>query len=201
MQKALGDRIRLETAVKRMEIMPDGRKRVTCGDGSVYETEMVITTVPWAEWEAVEGMPEELRRDTGKLCHSSIQIEYVSGRMDTDAQWIYYPQEEIPYHRILVRHNFCPGSEGYWTETNMERIETDTGRVRHGVEYAYPLNTVEKPEIMNRLLAWASTKKIYGLGRWGEHEHYNADLVVELAMKLADELMSSGSPEGKGFGI
>jgi Protoporphyrinogen oxidase len=201
MQKSLGDRIRLETAVKRMEIMPDGRKRVTCGDGSVYEAEMVITTVPWAEWEAVEGMPEELRGDTWKLCHSSIQIEYVSGRMDTDAQWIYYPQEEIPYHRILVRHNFCPDSEGYWTETNMERIEPDTGRFRYGVEYAYPLNTVEKPKIMNRLLAWARTKKIYGLGRWGEHEHYNADLVVELAMKLADELMSSGSPEGKGFGI
>jgi UDP-galactopyranose mutase len=55
-------------------------------------------------------------------------------------------------------------------------------------KFAYPLNTIEKPEIMKELLGWAKTRKVYGLGRWGEWQHYNSDAVVELAMKLADEL-------------
>lgn len=31
-------------------------------------------------------------------------------------------------------------------------------------------------------------KKVYGLGRWGEHQHYNSDLTVSLALSLADKL-------------
>ena len=34
----------------------------------------------------------------------------------------------------------------------------------------------------------AASHGVYGLGRWGEWEHYNSDLVVELAMKLAERL-------------
>ena len=124
----------------------------------------------------------------GKLRYSSTQIEYFPENMDTKAQWIYYPEREISYHRILVRHNFCPGSKGYWTETNKDRIEPENGHFRYMNEYAYPLNTIDKPQIMKKLLSWGKERQVYGLGRWGEHEHYNSDLVVELAMKLADEL-------------
>lgn len=55
-------------------------------------------------------------------------------------------------------------------------------------DYAYPLNTIGKPEIMKNLLIFCEDKGIYGLGRWGEHCHYNSDLVVELAMNLAQRL-------------
>ena len=55
-------------------------------------------------------------------------------------------------------------------------------------EYAYPLNTIGKPGIMKKLLIFCDDKRIYGLGRWGEHCHYNSDLVVELAMNLAQRL-------------
>ena len=186
-------KIRLGVSAKRMAFFPDGGKRVECDDGSVYEAERVITTVPWAEWDAVDGMPEELWEEKGRLCHSSTQIEYVPETLDTKAHWIYYPQRDISYHRILVRHNFCPDSKGYWTETNKERVEPENGRFRYMNEYAYPLNTVDKPQIMGKLLGWARENGIYGLGRWGEHEHYNSDLVVERALALADGLTASGS--------
>ena len=55
-------------------------------------------------------------------------------------------------------------------------------------EYAYPLNTIDKPQIMDKLLKAAKQNGIYGLGRWGEHSHFNSDVVVERAMKLAEEL-------------
>lgn len=47
--------------------------------------------------------------------------------LDTKAQWLYIPDEKKPYHRILVRHNFCQGSRGYWLETRKERVHF-TGR-------------------------------------------------------------------------
>lgn len=188
MQKALGDKIRLNTSVKKLDVSDMGNKKVICADGTVYEAEYIITTIPWMEFEEVVGMPADLWQEVGKLRYSSTQIEYFPEHMDTKAQWIYYPEREISYHRILVRHNFCPNSKGYWTETNKDRIEPEDGHFRYMNEYAYPLNTIDKPQIMKTLLAWAKDCQVYGLGRWGEHEHYNSDLVVELAMKLADRM-------------
>lgn len=187
-QKALGDRILLNQTVKKLDVSCAAGSRVVCADGTVYEAERIITTIPWMEYEQIVGMPEELRNEVGRLRYSSTQIEYFSEHMDTTAQWIYYPQREYSYHRILVRHNFCPGSKGFWTETNKDRIEPENGHFRYMNEYAYPLNTIDKPQIMKKLLTWAEGCQLYGLGRWGEHEHYNSDLVVELAVKLADRM-------------
>lgn len=136
-------------------------------------------------------MPEKLRRAILELKHSAIQIKYYNKKLDTKSQWIYYPNPELSYHRILVRHNFCLGSRGYWTETNGDRVsldETDDG-YKYMNMYAYPLNTVTKPMIMDNLLTWCKKHKIWGLGRWGEHQHYNSDLTVELAMNLADRFV------------
>lgn len=32
-------------------------------------------------------------------------------------------------------------------------------------QYAYPLNTIEKPEIMKKLLSWSKDQSVVGLGR------------------------------------
>lgn len=55
-------------------------------------------------------------------------------------------------------------------------------------EYAYPLNTIGKPAIMDKLLNWCREKNVIGLGRWGEWQHYNSDAAVEKAMELAEGL-------------
>ena len=55
-------------------------------------------------------------------------------------------------------------------------------------EYAYPLNTINKPQFMQDLLSWCRTKQVYGLGRWGEHEHYNSDIVVQKALQLYEKI-------------
>ena len=60
---------------------------------------------------------------------------------------------------------------------------------RYMNEYAHPLNTINKPEIMRDLLQFAESRNIFGLGRWGEHNHYNSDVVVERAMKLSEKFV------------
>lgn len=170
-------------------------RQVKTKAGDVFQAEKIITTVPWRSFETISGMPEEIKSLVERLKSSAIETRYVPESLDTVAQWIYVPGAEIPYHRILVRHNFCQGSKGYWVETRKERVgmfeHADDGGTYHYLnEYAYPLNTIGKPEIMEKLLCFCEKKGIYGLGRWGEHCHYNSDVVVELAMKLAAQIAS-----------
>lgn len=167
-------------------------KTVTCKDGKTYQAEFIITTIPWTSFSKIEGISEDLKADIKKLKSSAVEIRYAAQRLNTKAQWIYYPEEALPYHRILVRHNFCNGSKGYWMETRKERVclfKKEENAFCYMNEYAYPLNTIQKPQIMDELLAFARAKQIYGLGRWGEHNHYNSDVTVERAMKLAEELL------------
>lgn len=154
-----------------------------------YSADVIITTVPWTSFQGLIGMSPGLKEKIALLKHSSVQIEYREGFLDTSAHWIYYPDTDLAYHRILVRHNFCPGSTGYWTETNRTRATSDTSGDCFVNEYAYPLNTIGKPEIMKELLDWAADRKVYGLGRWGEWQHYNSDAVVARAMELMGKLM------------
>ena len=184
MARALDGKILYQTEVSGLDCE---KKIVTVKSGESYRAEKIITTIPWRCFDEICGMPEEISAAIKNLKSSAIETRYVPEELDTPAQWIYIPDEKKPYHRILVRHNFCPGSRGYWLETRKERTVLFDEKTEYSYmnEYAYPLNTVGKPEIMQNLLAYCREKQIYGLGRWGEHCHYNSDLVVELAMNLA----------------
>lgn len=166
------------------------KHQVVTSDGSAFEADTIITTIPWQCFHNITGMPQELQKSIGCLKSSAIETRYVKQSLPTKAQWLYIPDEDKPYHRILVRHNFCRGSRGYWLETRKERVSmySEPAEFSYMNAFAYPLNTMGKPEIMKELLAFCETKNVYALGRWGEHSHYNSDLVVELAMHLAEKI-------------
>lgn len=167
-------------------------KNVKTVDGEAYSADVIINTVPWNEFKELHGMPQEMKNSISRLKYSSIETRYFTNNLDTKAQWIYYPDTVLPYHRILVRHNFCPQSKGYWTETRKERVpmfsNSETSQFTYMNQYAYPLNTIEKPLIMKQLLEFCAEYQIYGLGRWGEHQHYNSDVTVELALNLVEKI-------------
>lgn len=162
---------------------------VKLSDGSTFKAEYIIMTIPWTSIEEYIGMPIELSENIKTLKHTSVHVTYIPQDLQTSAHWIYCPDLSLPYHRILVRSNFCESSRGYWTETNSSRY-LDEGNLSYFNEYAYPLNTINKPEIMDRLLKWCRKKSVFGLGRWGEWEHYNSDVVVERALELANNFFA-----------
>ena len=184
MADALGDRIQYRVPVESLDL----EKRVV---NHYYNADKIILTIPWKSIQSFTGLPEEQAQQIDRLCYSSVVITYEKEHLDTEAHWIYYPDLTLPYHRILVRHNFCPNSKGYWTETNLNRFSKDenSGKPYFINEYAYPLNTMGKQEDIASVLDFAATKKVYGLGRWGEWQHFNSDVVVARAMKLADEML------------
>ena len=163
-------------------------KTVILNTGETYSADYIITTIPWTSIPELVHMPEEIQNSIQKLKHTAVYISYVSETLDTQAHWIYYPDMQKDYHRILVRSNFCTDSKGYWTETNSTRFK-DTANISFKNEYAYPLNTKTKPEIMKKLLGWAESKNVIGLGRWGEWQHYNSDVTVQKAIELASKFI------------
>lgn len=186
MANAIKENIKYSKQVKGIDFTT---RTVTSKDGTKYQGEQIISTIPWIEFDDIIGMPESMRAQIKELKFSSIQVEYFPINLDTSCHWIYYPDLTLSYHRILVRHNFCPHSKGYWTETNSERISNETNNnFKYMNQYAYPLNTIKKPHIMERLLTWSKERGVIGLGRWGEHQHYNSDVTVERAIKLVEGL-------------
>lgn len=182
MADSLGDRIIYNEPVKSLDM----DERIV---NSKYQADYIITTIPWTSIEEIGGLDDSVKNKINLLKHTGIYVDYHKENMDTKAQWIYYPEESLVHHRILLRHNFLEGSKGYWTETNADRREKlgMDSDYSYKNEYAYPLNTIGKNEIMDEILEAASEKSVYGLGRWGEWQHYNADLVIERAMKFADK--------------
>ena len=187
MASKLGDRIVYGAAVKTIDFV---KRTVKTVDGMEYHADIIVTTIPWMEFDEIIGMPATIKESIARLKYSSIQTKYYPERLDTESHWVYFPDPALSYHRILVRHNFCPDSKGYWTETNVERVNLDESNdsFTYMNRYAYPLNTIGKPEIMKELLAWSREQRVYGLGRWGEHCHYNSDVTVKLGLDLAEEL-------------
>lgn len=186
MGQALGDKLVTSVAVSELNIT---KRSVKLSDGTKITADAIISTVPWNSYSKISGLTEGMVDSLYSLKHSSIETRYVSDNLDTKAQWIYIPDGNKPYHRILVRHNFAPNSRGYWLETRKERCdEYNDDSYSHMNEYAYPLNTLDKPRIVDRLLNECKVNHVYGLGRWGEHSHYNSDLVVSRAMELADSI-------------
>lgn len=197
MARELGDHVRYQAQVTKIDLE---KKTVTCADHSTYAADTIITTIPWNSVSDYEGSNDQFKTWVKALRHTGTEIRYCEEMIDTKAHWIYVPEEKKAHHRILVRSNFCTESKGYWLETNLNRLDQMDGSVpaktkrgeqaAYENEYTYPLNTIDKPQVMKQLLPYARQKGVIGLGRWGEHEHYNSDRTVERAMELFEELFA-----------
>lgn len=188
--KRMGDELEDKLIVNaRVFSLEADTQTVTLEDGRTIQADYIITTIPWNAYSI--NVCDEVSNAIKSLKNTSVVIRYDERNINTKAQWIYYPEPELEYHRILVRSNFCPNSRGHWTETNRDRITIDKNEINKTCfinEYAYPLNTVQKPKAMEVIKKWAMDNKIIPLGRWGEHEHFNSDVTVERAMDLSNKL-------------
>jgi len=153
-----------------------------------FQAENIISTIPWQAIQKVASLPTQINILIDKLEYSSIRVEYIQEEVSSDAHWIYVPNEQTSYHRKLCRSNFVNNSRGYWTECNKRRV-LETDNWYHDNEFAYPLNLKNKPETIESILDWFSTRNIKGLGRWGRWEHMNSDVAVQEAINLSKEIL------------
>lgn len=185
MGAALGDSLITNCPVESIDLST----RVVNGR---WRADKIISTIPWTLWPNFCRVPKEIQEEIGKLRNVAIDIDYIPDTQANPSHWIYEPDEAIAYHRLLLRSNFCPDSNGYWTETNAIRSRPTNGW-RHHNEFAYPVNTRGKPEVVVRILQWAASQGIVGLGRWGKWEHMNSDIAVAEALNAAADLCACGA--------
>jgi protoporphyrinogen oxidase len=177
MGAALGDRLHLNTPVQSIDI----QNRMVNGE---FKAEVIVNSIPWSIWASVGALPSDISGAANRLVNVSIDVDYNAGSIAGPAHWIYEPDERISHHRILARSNFAPGSRGHWTETNA-RVSPIADGFRHRNEFAYPVNTVDKPLLMERIHTWALSARVLPLGRWGHWEHMNSDVAVANGIKAA----------------
>jgi len=184
MATALGRSIRTSCPVTNVDL----DRRIVNG---IWRADVIISTIPWHHWLDFAAVPASVSEDICSLKYISINVDYSPETLDSFAHWIYEPDENVRHHRYLLRSNFVKGSRGYWTETNAERASPVTV-FRHHNEFAYPVNTIDKPRIVSKVLNWAKSYGVVGLGRWGRWEHMNSDVAVAEALQLSAELVAEG---------
>lgn len=186
MGEALGESLVLSCDVTRIDVA----RRVV---NDRWRADVIVNTIPWPLWLGRADVPEDVAACMRRLVNVSIDIDYRRDRLPTNAHWTYEPREDVPFHRTLARHNFCEGARGHWTETNAARSGTPEG-FRHRNEFAYPVNTHDKPQAIASILEWARAHRIAAAGRWGTWEHMNSDVAVASAIDLAGALVGSAEP-------
>lgn len=175
------DRILLNYSVKTID--PEVLKI-----NNEINADMIIFTIPWPEIKGSNSIPLEIKKSIEQLKYSSIDVTYHPSSQPTNSFWTYFSDESIPYHRVLYRQNFIRGANGYWEESNSKRTKEGQLVTYHN-KYAYPLNTINKPKAIKKILKWTRSRSIIGLGRWGEWEHMNSDVAIEKAITLAESLV------------
>lgn len=160
--------------------------------GEKYSADLIITTIPWACFNCIHGAPQDLLDKLSTLKYRSLEVRYVNEEIETDGQWVYCPDERLPFHRATILKNLDSNAHGMTIETSEERIGLyeDTYKANYSYmnQYAYPVHTIGKPQIMEELLDFAKKKGVYATGRWGEHMHHNSNVVVRLSVELADKI-------------
>jgi protoporphyrinogen oxidase len=147
MGQALGDRLVCKAAVSSIDV---GSRTVN----GQFKADHIVTSIPWQVWIAASNMASEAKEAAARLVHTSVDVDYMPETSSSSAHWIYEPDEQVSYHRILCRSNFCTGARGYWTETNAV-ASAAAKNFRHRNEFAYPVNTVDKPAAVETLERWA----------------------------------------------
>lgn len=180
MGAVLGDSLILNCSVEHIDL----DTRIVNGR---WQAQTIISTIPWTLWSGYCNLPENILVAIESLKNASINVDYQPETLSSPAHWIYEPDESISYHRLLLRSNFVPGARGYWTETNAT-WSSKTDKLRFHNEFAYPINTLGKPEAIHEILVWGRINGIIGLGRWGRWEHMNSDIAVAEALQMASEL-------------
>ena len=180
MGEALGDSLVTNCPVENIDL-------ATRTVNGRWQAETIVSTIPWTLWSGYCALPKDILTAITSLKNAPIDVDYHSETLDSKSHWTYEPDESIAHHRLLLRSNFAPGAKGYWTEANATR-SLPTESVRFHNEFAYPVNTLGKPEKVEKILAWGRENGIIGLGRWGRWEHMNSDIAVAEALQMAIEL-------------
>lgn len=163
-----------------------------------YKAKKIINTAPWPKLIGTMNIPKKIMDYIKSLKYSSIVVSLWQNSYGHNYHWLYDPDMNYEPHREFFINNFAPHSikDWYYTETNLKRWpginkNWKNGQqpfYEHSNEFAYPIPSIGRKQSIHTILEYFRKIGIFGLGRWGQWEYFNADVCILEAMKLFNEL-------------
>ncbi len=193
------------------------QRKVYFKGGESRRFDFLISTIPLVELlELIEEKNEQLIRIRSLLSSTSLVIYNLGFKEKVleGVHWVYFPEEEYPFHRIGVYSNFSESmapaeSSSLYLEVSFSKeppedkiLKISLAKLRHLgwinsdpvvikkiiVPYAYPHPTREKEIAMDFLQPFLEKRGIYLLGRRGSWNYLSVEGVLQRATGLASRL-------------
>ncbi len=161
-----------------------------------YKAKNVINAgCPWSDLYGFLGKPKEIASDIEKIKYNKIVISLYEADKSHNFHWRYIPDLKQQHHREFPIDNFVLNSpkKSLFTETNSNRFDekTITFKGRNIYNYTtragYPIPVVGKTQAIKNILDHYKDKNLFGVGRWGEHQHHNHDICIKHALDWVNE--------------
>ena len=162
-----------------------------------FKAKNVITTIPWPVLYEAMGRPDAIKEQMTKIKYNKVVVSlFETDDNPTNYHWRYRPEMTQQHHRELYISNFVKDNKNYgvFTETNSERFNPErlTFKGRNLFNYttpaAYPLPLIGRTKAINEILAYFKSKRLFGIGRWGEHQHHNHDICIKHALDFVEKI-------------
>lgn len=186
------EHIVLDQPVTKLQKQADGTWLVN----GTYVAANVINTTPWNDLFKALGSPAELADDFAHICYNRIVISLYKKNYTENWHWRYVPDRDRRYHREFYIANFAKDSrkDGIYLETNAKRFQGEEacfgGKMIYHEETAaaYPIPVIGHKKAISRILDYYRPQRLFGVGRWGQHEYQNADVSMFEAFKFVENL-------------
>ena len=196
----LADVLLLKTKLVKIDLI---ERYVLLGDGTRIFFKYLINTIPLNELiDLIKQVPENLRilkRNLKWVSILTINLG-IRGQLNSDAHWIYIPEESIPFHRVVIQSNLSPYTvpdEQYYSLI-IERSFKPEERVKANIDeyllylrkiklldrdskiivvkvnkikYAYPIYNFERAHTVKELLPFLEKHNVFSIGRFGAWEY------------------------------
>ena len=158
---------------------------------STIKAKNVITTIPWPDLYQALGSPVAIAEQMKRIRYNKVVVSlFELDENPNNYHWRYRPEMEVQHHRELFISNFVKDSKpfGVFTETNSERFDksklTFPGRnlFNYTTPAAYPLPLIGRTQAITEILDYYRPFNLFGVGRWGEHQHHNHDVCMKHAI-------------------
>ena len=176
---------------------------VEFSDGGKVSFDKLITSLPLSKLiQLIDKKPAAVAAAAKKLRASSVyNINLGFKRNISDKQWIYVPEESLPFYRVGFYHNFSKdlvpkGGSSVYVEVSTSKDrpvnkKAIQGQVLKGLRSMGLLKTGEKPaaswvaeikdayvqydvhreKAVETILTWLNKQNIHSVGRWGRWEY------------------------------
>ncbi|MBI4463151.1 MAG: FAD-dependent oxidoreductase [Acidobacteria bacterium] len=194
------------------------QKTVLFENGHQVGYERLLSTVPLKKLAQLAiGLPADLRRDAEQLRSTSLlNLTFgVRSPLPHSFHWLYFPEPEYPFFRIVFPSNLCPGlapengsvisveisgpdpSQSEQLEATVREQLVKLGLVRQPAdfqvaaryyfEHAYPIHDHGRPERVSRLQSFFRSKGIWSFGRFGGWRYSSIDDNIVEALQAVRE--------------